>query len=161
MIDKKNFAVQQEITESVFTKEFLIIRIAKYRIGIQINYLREAFDIQSHKDVIGIPFTPSYIRGIIKFRGEVLPVVSLLEILKTGEREENCLKVAVIEDKMKLAFLFHEVLDVKLINDTKIEPVKDATKTDLNHFLTGQFEWENKRIFTLDVYKLLSSEIFK
>lgn len=161
MEDKINFKVQEMQAESVFNKELIIIRLGKHRIGIQINYLREVFDIKSMNDVIGIPFTPSFIKGIIKLRGDILPVISLLEFIETGEHEENCLKIAVIEDRIKLAFLFHEVLDVKLVDDAKIEPVKDATKLDTDNLLTGQFKWGNEKVYTLDVYKLLSSEIFK
>jgi purine-binding chemotaxis protein CheW len=160
MIDKRNFKVQTKEIESVFKKEFIIIRLEHYRIGIQINYLREVFDLKNKKDVIAIPYTPSFIKGIVKVRGEVLPVISLLEVLGTGEREEHCQKVAVIEEKLRLAFLFSEVLDVQWIDDKNIEPVKDATKRETTHYLTGQFTWENEKVRTLDVYKLFSSDLF-
>jgi purine-binding chemotaxis protein CheW len=143
--------------KSNIIKEFLIVDINSYYLGIQIEYLREIFDLQDKSDIVPIPFTPGYILGIINVRGEIIPAVSLLKILNIDEKNINFNKVGIIDGKFKLAFPFTDIIDMKTVDIENIKQIKDASLTNKDQFLNQEFEFGGRKIFIVDLMKVYSS----
>ena len=136
--------------KSKIVKEFLIIDINSNFFALQLEYLREIFDLTDKDDIVPIPFTPQYILGIINVRGEIIPALSLLRILEIEDKNfNNYLKIAIIDEKFKIAFPFTEIIDIK--------PIKNATKKNKDQFLTSEFEYGDKIISIIDIIKIYSS----
>ena len=153
-IDEKN--IQKE-REDKITKEFLILDCQSRLISIQIEYLREVFDLKDDNEISPIPFTPSYILGIIHVRGEIIPVLSLSEILKIEEKEFNLVHLVVIENQFKIAFPVKSILDMKAIKVKDIRAIRDiAIKTE-EQFISGEFDYNGKIISVMDIPKLYLS----
>jgi purine-binding chemotaxis protein CheW len=143
--------------KSKIIKEFLIVDINSNLIGIQIEYMREIFELQNKNDIVPIPFTPPYILGIINVRGEIIPVISLLKILDVEEKTIDFRKIGIIDEKFKLAFPFTEIIDMKAVDVKNIKQIQDASKPNKDQFLNQEFEYENKIISIVDLLKIYSS----
>jgi len=110
-------------------KDFLIIAIGKTAVAIQIEYLKEVFDVVDQKDVASIPFTPRYIKGIINIRGELVPVLQLSTMLRLECEEDKNKKMVIIEhSKVRVGFPFSEIIDLKTIFVKEIRNMKDILK---------------------------------
>jgi purine-binding chemotaxis protein CheW len=145
--------------KSKIVKEFLIVNINSNYFGIQIEYLREIFDLSNKDDIVPIPFTPQYILGIINVRDEIIPVISLLKILEIEEKEITYKKIGIIDEKFKLAFPFTDIVDMKTIDINNIKQIQNAVKLNKDQFLTQEFEYENRIIMIIDLIKMYSSNL--
>jgi chemotaxis signal transduction protein len=144
--------------EAEITKEFLIIDCQTKLIGIQIEYLREVFDLKDDSTLSPIPFTPSYILGVINVRSEIIPVLSLSEILGIEETEFNFLKLVVIEHQFKIAFPIKRILDLKAFDVKGIRAIKDAAIKDEEQLISEEFEYNGMIVGSLDIQKLFLSD---
>jgi purine-binding chemotaxis protein CheW len=138
-------------------KEFLIIETEGGLLGLQIEYLREAFDLQDSKEIIPIPFTPAYILGIINVRGEIVPVLSLERILGLPGSEGMYSKIVVIDHQFKIAFPVKEIVDLKGIDTKELKTIKDTQKAQEDQLLFQEFDYQEHPVTILDVLKLYSS----
>lgn len=161
IIEEKNQESARKSQETAFVKELLLIDINSYSFALQLEYLREVIDIADKNTITPIPFTPSYILGIINIRGEIVPVISLLEILGIKEKEKNCLKLAVIDVHFQMAFPFNDIIDLKSVGVNKIKELKDATKKEEDKFITQEIDFDNKKIGVIDILKVYSSHFFR
>lgn len=142
-------------------KEFLIIEIDSNYFALQLEYLREVFDMASIKDIVPIPFTPEYIMGIINVRGEIIPAISILKILGIKEKNNDYMKIAIIDEKFKIAFPFTDLIDLKTIDINNIKTIKDAAKKTKEQFIIQEFEYDEKTIGVIDLIKIYSSDFLK
>jgi purine-binding chemotaxis protein CheW len=154
-IDKKKTGKEQE---EQMTKEYLILDCHTRFIGVQIEYLREVFELKDDNEISPIPFTPSYILGIIHVRGEIIPVLSLSEILKIEEKEFNFLKLVVIENQFKIAFPVKNILDMRAINVKDLKAIRDITAKTEEQFISGEFDYNGEVISIMDIPKLYVSD---
>jgi purine-binding chemotaxis protein CheW len=143
--------------KSKIIKDFLIIDINSNYLGIQVEYLREIFDLQDKNDIVPIPFTPPYIMGIINVRGEIIPVISLLKILDMEEKFIDFNKIGIIDDKFKLAFPFTNIIDMKTVEIKNIKQIQNASQSNKDQFLNQEFEYEDRIITIIDLLKIYSS----
>ena len=146
---------------SKIIKEFLIIEIESNFFALQLEYLREVFDLSSKNDIVPIPFTPEYIMGIINVRGEIIPVISILKILEIKGKNNDYIKTAIIDEKFKIALPFTDLVDLKAIDIKNIKTIKDASKKTKDQFITQEFEYDGKTIGILDLLKIYSSDFLK
>ncbi|MBN2535449.1 MAG: chemotaxis protein CheW [Spirochaetales bacterium] len=153
-IDKMSTNKEQE---DHITKEFLILDCHSRLIGIQIEYLREVFELKDDNAISPIPFTPSYILGIIHIRGEIIPVLSLSEILKIEEKEFSLLKLVVIENQFKIAFPVKNILDMKAIKVKEIRAIRDISTKAEEQFISDEFDYNGKQISVMDIQKFYLS----
>ena len=144
--------------ESEITKEYLIVDCQTRLIGIQIEYLREVFDLKDDTFLSPIPFTPSYILGVINVRSEIIPVLSLSEILGIEETEFDLLKIVVIEQQFKIAFPLKRIIDMKAIDVKGIRAIKDAAIKTEAQLISEEFDYNGKIVGALDIPKLFLSD---
>jgi|GEM_PF-1887517 len=139
-------------------KEYLIVDIDLNYFAIQLEYLREVIDLSDKNYIVPIPYTPQYILGIINIRDEIIPVLSLLKIFNIEDKNNNYTKIAIIDEKFKIAFPFFDIIDLKLVDINNIKLIKNATKKSKESFLIQEFEHNGKIISVIDILKLFSSE---
>ncbi len=142
-------------------KEFLIIQIVSNHFALQLEYLREVFDLSSKKDIVPIPFTPEHILGVINVRGEIIPVISILKILGIKEKNSDYMKVAIVDEKFKIAIPFTDIVDLKTIDIKNIKTIKDAAKKTKEQFIMQEFDYEGIMIGVIDLIKIYSSDFLK
>ena len=143
---------QQEITELYEGKQgsYLIFSVGKHRYALNSSLIK---DIMYGVKILGIPFTPDYIEGVLNCRGVPFTVVNLLKMAKeensdiaesvfllfNRDDDQFCLHISnievffepeeddILEDKVKYKFKF-----IPLFNADKIEETlcKDLGKDE-------------------------------
>jgi purine-binding chemotaxis protein CheW len=154
-IDEQGHDKKEE--EKIF-KELLILDCHSRFIGVQMEYLREVFELKDDNSIAPIPFTPSYVFGIINVRGEIVPVLSLSEILHIEEKEFNLLRLVVIEKDFKIAFTVKNILDIKHVDVKNIRTITHKDENKVQQFVSDEFDHEGNVVSILDVPKLYRSE---
>ncbi|MBN2531961.1 MAG: chemotaxis protein CheW [Spirochaetales bacterium] len=144
-----------DTTSMTIIKDFLICDSGKGLIAIQIEYLNEVIELKDRKEVVPLPFIPEYISGIIDVRGEIIPVISLLSIIGEKSGEEDYIKGVVIENNIKVCFLFFDIIGLLSIDIKKIKSVKDVRK---NLYYNEEFEYEGENVIILDIPALFESD---
>jgi purine-binding chemotaxis protein CheW len=144
--------------EDRIAKDYLTIKLDANLLAIQLEYLREVFELPDILSIIPVPFSPSYILGIINVREEIIPVLSFSQLLGLASEEKKFFKIAVIEEKFKIAIPFTDILDLKSVPIRQIQDCKDVRKTAREQFINQEFTYDGQVIRIVDILKLFASE---
>ena len=130
----------------------VVFLLGKEMYGVDINLVQS---IEKDLNVVPVPNSQSYIKGIVNMRNEVIPVYSLAR--KFGKEQEATAESTIIISSggLKLALEVDEVLEIleKLIRESDVERVF------LYHgFVYNTANFVGKLILLLDVEKLLSDD---
>ncbi len=124
----------------------------------------KVLEVLEKQYITRVPNAPAYIRGIINFRGEVVPVfesrkkfnfptlpddASYVIIVLDLSRENEVFRLGAIVDKVK---------DVISIDDQEIKPVPPMSKEFNTEFLEGIFKQGDTFIMLLDVEKVFTGD---
>lgn len=123
--------------------------------GIDMRYLQEIIRVP---DVVKVPGTPSYIRGLANLRGTILPIVDcrLRLGLKRNEDTEASRVIVLTAGNKKLGYVVDQVVGVISIHEKEIE--KGSGSETAADFVEGiaKIEKGKKLIMLLDAKKLLN-----
>ena len=151
---------QQEATKSKGGK-YLTFALGKEEYGLAILKVREIF---GYMDITAIPRTPSYVRGVINLRGQVMAVVDLRDKfgMESVERtEQTCIIVVEIRRggrKVCTGIIVDHVSEVLEVPGNKIEdPPSFGTSVDAD-FILGLGKIGDSVKILLDINKVLDGE---
>lgn len=114
--DKKPILYGQETTKIL---EFLGVYLEDEFIGIS---LKNVLEISKILEIFPVPLTPHYIKGVINLRGEILPVVSVKEMVGVKESKEPTRLIVLETNLGKLSILVDSVYGVVKIPEDRLEP---------------------------------------
>jgi chemotaxis signal transduction protein len=160
ILEERKTIASSQTASSRIIKEYCIIETGTNLFGVQIEYMREVFDIRDRADIVPIPFTPPSLLGIINVRGEILPVVSLSEVLGF-ERDEQYEKMIVTDVGQKAAFPVKGIRDLVQKDVSDIRTIREAANTREIRFLSGEFDLEGDLVLVIDMLKLFASSYFR
>lgn len=129
--------------------------------AVNVNKVLEVLEKQK---ITKVPNAPAYIKGIVNFRGEVVPVFESRTKFNLPERAENASNVVIVLDLSKENDLFRigaivdKVKDVISIDDSDIKAVPAMSKEYNTEFLQGIFKQNDRFILLLDVEKVFTGE---
>jgi purine-binding chemotaxis protein CheW len=133
-------------------EEFLGISVEDELIGLS---LKEILTISKVLDIVKVPYTPSYIVGVINLRGEILPVLSLKQILGLTETKEPT-RIVVLDSKHgKAGVLVDSIVGVIRVPQEKFEPNPMAGRYSMYVSHVAQTEFGLMEI--LDVNRIIDS----
>lgn len=122
----------------------------------------KVLEVLQEEHITSVPNAPAYIRGIINFRGDVVPVFETRVRFNLPERGNNeayniiVLDVSEGVDMFRLGALVDKVKDVISLDDSEIKPVPAMSKEFNTDFLQGIYKLENEFILLLNVEKVFS-----
>ena len=99
--------------------EFLGVYLEDEFIGIS---LKNVLEISKILEIFPVPLTLHYIKGVINLRGEILPVVSIKEMVGVKETKEPTRLIILETNLGKLAILVDSVYGVLKIPEDNLEP---------------------------------------
>ncbi|MBX0311106.1 MAG: chemotaxis protein CheW [Sulfurihydrogenibium sp.] len=99
--------------------EFLGVKIEDEFIGTSLKHVLE---ISKILEIFPVPLSPHYIKGVINLRGEILPVVSIKEMVGIPERKQSTRLIILETNLDKLAVMVDEVYGVVRISEDLLEP---------------------------------------
>ena len=142
-------------------EQFLTFQLAGVAYGVDILKVQE---IRGWEAVRIIPNTPAFIKGVLKLRGSVVPIVDLRERFSLEHCDYNQKTVVIVlcVKHRSSTFVMGIVADaVSDVLDIKVEEIKKApnfgTKID-TRYMRGMHVFKKNMILLLDVDKLLNPD---
>jgi len=139
--------------------KYLTFLIDNQTFGIPIADVVQIVGVQ---EITAVPDFPSYAKGIINLRGNIIPLIDVR--LRFGKEEipyteRTCVIVTNISGH-QIGLIVDSVDEVTTISDDQITPPPVVSSDYTNNFITGVGLQEGKIILLLDTQKILgSSEI--
>lgn len=131
--------------------QFIVITMGDEQFGIDIRYVDNIVRMQR---MTRIPKVPSYLKGVINLRGEVMPVMSIR--LKMGLEEDEITKntriiILKLEQEGYVGIIVDEVKEVVTLSEDEIEKMDQAAQTNKQSFINGVGKHNDQLISLLDL----------
>lgn len=138
---------------------YLIFQSGSNKFGIK---LEEVEKVEKAVLLESITPMPEFVKGILNYHGELLPVINLMKIFEPREREDELSDLILIVNtaKRRQAIWIERVIDVVSREE---EDIKDAQKFFIGlDYVKGVFKYSDQTVILSDIDKLLSdSELRK
>ena len=124
----------------------------------------KVLEVLEKQNITRVPNAPDYIKGIINFRGEVVPVFESRKKFNLPERTEDASFVIIVLDLshetevFRIGAIVDRVKDVISIDEQDIKPVPPMSKEFNTEFLNGIFKQAEHFIMLLDVEKVFTGD---
>ncbi|MFW5962503.1 MAG: chemotaxis protein CheW [bacterium] len=154
--EKANFENLEKETEIIAKKDqFVVFKIGQEEYGIYIEKVKE---IIKPTKITNVPNTPNYILGVINLRGQIVPVVSMLDkigVVFSGEKDADKERIITVEiNDCLIGLKVDMVTEVLWLNDYQIEDIPEDEEIK-KEYLFGVSEIEDRLIMLVDLEKLL------
>lgn len=124
----------------------------------------KVLEVLEKQAISRVPNAPHYIKGIINFRGDIVPVFETRDKFNLPTRTDSDACVIIVLDLSQNTEIFRigamvdKVKDVLEIDDSEIKPVPTMSKEFNTKFLHGIYKLNNNFILLLDVEKVFTTE---
>lgn len=130
--------------------------------AVNVKYVLEVLQKQK---VTHVPNAPQYIRGVINFRGDVVPIIKTRIKFGMQELDEQDKYVIIVlqiqqeNEMVTIGAIADKVIDVLTIPANLIKPVPKMSSSFNSEFLTGISKINDRFIMLLDVDKIFSEQV--
>ena len=112
--------------------------------------------IENQQDVIRVPNSASYIKGIMNLRGEIIPVYNLRN--KFGMPDEEGEKQFIVVDTGEVKIALEVDKFEEIFNATDIHDAPVIVKGGTTAYIDKVVNLGNRIVVTIDVYNLLTTD---
>ncbi len=147
--------------EQAKVNHYLSVKLDNELFGISVLKVLEVLEKQH---ITKVPNMPGFIKGVINFRGEILPVIEARSKFNMVERAEGAKFVIVVVDIVKgsknstMGIIADSVKDVLEIKGEEIMDIPDMGTNYDPEFLSGMVKQEADFLMLLDIDKVFSVE---
>lgn len=122
--------------------------------------ITEVERILGYIEPTALPESPDFVKGVIDYEDNILPVISLLNKFNLGEEEiTETTKIIVVKRKeKKFGVIVDNVYEVTDISDGYIEKAPEITNSIERKYISGLVKLQNHIVILLDLDKILSGE---
>lgn len=137
------------------TIKIVIFKEENEEFAIDVDHV---ISIEKTEQITPIPKLPKYMKGLVKVRGELVPVIDLHNVLYgTDEKISDITRLVVLNtEEMKLAILVGEAKELLEVDTNSIKQVGLLAYQKTNYF-TGIINLENRLITLIDPERLFNS----
>ncbi len=143
-------------------EKFLIFTLGSDKYGIPLSTVKE---IIGSVEITPIPQVPSFFKGLINLRGEIISVVDLKVKLAIAKNNSvaNKLSIIIVEiDNIKIGTIVDDVDEVIGFEQNQLERSIDIQSNISSKFVAGVAKIDQQNlILLLDIGKVLSIEEMK
>jgi purine-binding chemotaxis protein CheW len=120
--------------------------------------IQNVISIEKMEDTTPIPHLPEYVKGIVKVRGELIPVVDFENILynRQIEIDEGTRLIVLHTMEMSIGVLVNEAKEIVDIPSDKLKQIGLIAYQKTNYF-TGIANLDKRLITVIDPLKLIQS----
>jgi len=124
----------------------------------------KVLEVLEKQTITRVPNAPAYIKGIINFRGEVVPVFESRKKFNFPQRPDEHSYVIIVLDLshdnevFRIGAVVDRVKDVISIDDKEIKPVPPMSKEFNTEFLEGIYKQGETFIMLLNVEKVFTGD---
>ncbi len=140
---------------------FLSFRLGEELFAANVGKVLEILELSR---ITKVPKSPSYMRGVINLRGNVLPVIDArvkFGIPTTEDTIDTCIIVLDIDmegDSVKVGILVDAVQEVLQLDERSIQPPPNIGSRYRSEFIQGMGKVDNDFVMILNIDKVFSSE---
>jgi purine-binding chemotaxis protein CheW len=138
--------------------QYVIFKLENEFYGIPINFVET---IERVLEITRVPNTPSYVKGVINLRGEVVPVVDLRKRFKLSDKkvtEESRIIILSIEE-VSVGLLVDNSSEVLTIPVDSIDNTSNLVNSFEDDYIKGIGKVENRMIIIIDIPRILGISI--
>jgi purine-binding chemotaxis protein CheW len=140
---------------------FLSFRIGKETFAVSVQ---KALEVLEKQYITVVPNVPSYVEGVINFRGKIIPVIDTRLKFNLPKRAENEKFVVIVfdllvdEKKMIIGAMADSVHDVIAFDEANILEVPELGFNYNADFILGMLKNENSFTMILDIDMVFSAD---
>ena len=150
-------ALQQGNALSMPAKEFLTFVLGDETYALDIMTVKE---IRGYEQATKIANAPSYIKGVINLRGDIVPIVDLRIKFNIGEATYNEWTIVImlnVRDRV-VGIVVDGVSDVINLEAEDIKPAPEFGVAFDSRYLHGLAALEDQMVIIVDIEELISSD---
>jgi len=143
-------------TDNQAVRELLTFTLAEEEYCIDILKVQE---IRGYEAVTRIANTPSFIKGVVNLRGNIVPIIDLRIKLSLGDPRYDHSTVVIILNILKrvVGVVVDSVSDVITLPADAIKPAPEFGGTLDTQYIIGLATLEDRMLIHVDIEKLISS----
>lgn len=146
----------EENKEPVETIQYIVIRLGEEQYGIDI---RNIDNIVRMQPITRIPKMPSFLKGVINMRGEVIPVMSMRRKMDLDDdviTKATRIIVLKLEQEGNVGFIVDEVKEVVTLSSNEIEKITYNAKEEKTSLINavGKHNGDLISLFDLNAISL-------
>ncbi|NLM98115.1 MAG: purine-binding chemotaxis protein CheW [Halanaerobiaceae bacterium] len=150
--DKKRSTFQRE------EKQFIVFSIGEEKFGVDVSQIKQIIPVSEYTLV---PNAPSFVRGVIDLRGDIIPIVNLksrLALKGIGSQAKEP-KIIIVElDNNIIGMEVDSVSEMIRVYLDEINEAPDIVKGINRDYLYGVTKWGEHLLILLDLGKILSKQ---
>lgn len=139
---------------SVIDNKYVIFKLEKEYYGIPIN---RVIYIEKMHDLTRIPNAPSYVKGVMNLRGEVIPLIDLRSKMDmaTKEADDNSRIIVISEEDMMIGLIVDTSSEVIEIERDEIDNPPSSNEDESLSYICGIGKVQDRLILLLELSKIL------
>lgn len=137
------------------TNKYVVFKLENEEYGIDILKVKE---IKEMLRITRVPKSPSFVRGVVNLRGEVIPVIDLrkkFNLLQKEDRESTRIVIVAV-DEITVGLIIDTSSEVLEISKEFIEEPPAAISSIDHSYIYGIGKVGERLIILLDVSKIIS-----
>lgn len=138
-------------------KQFISFSIGEEEYGLELLRVKEVIRI---REITWLPKAPSFVKGIINLRGDVIPIIDLRDKFGLEAKEATAMtRVIVVEvEGRMIGMVVDSASQVVRIPADQIDPPPPMLGGFSQEFITGVGKLEDKLIILLNTDAILTME---
>lgn len=138
-------------------EQLVVFQLAGQTYGVDIA---QVFEIIRMEVITRVPKAPSFVEGVIKLRGSIIPVIDLRKRfgMPPAESTANSRIIIVEMGGMTIGVVVDAVSEVLRISRADIEPPPPMVAAVDAAYLRGIALWRERLIILLDLEKILAEK---
>lgn len=140
---------------------FLSFRLGKETFAVSV---KKVLEVLQRQHITEVPDVPVFIKGVINFRGDILPICDArikFNISSNSNEEKNVIIVLDLENNghtMRIGAIADGVKDVISLEEADIRPVPEMGLKYNAEFLSGMIKTGDSFIMVLDVDRVFTND---
>jgi len=140
---------------------FLSFRIAKETFAVSVERVLEVLEKQN---ITEVPNVNAYIKGVINFRGKIIPVIDSRSKFNLSERQNGEKYVVIVFElfaenkKMLIGMMVDSVVDVINPEESEMLGVPDLGLKEESEFIYGMLKSKKSYTMILDIDKVFTKD---
>jgi purine-binding chemotaxis protein CheW len=143
--------------DAVELRQFISFSVGEEEYGLELLRVKEVIRV---REITWLPKAPSFVKGIINLRGDVIPIIDLRDKFGLEPREHTATtRVIVVEVEGRLmGMVVDSASQVVRIPADQIEPPPPVLGGFSKEFITGVGKLEEKLVILLNADAVLTVE---
>lgn len=133
----------------------VVFKIGGQLFGIDINVVQS---IEKQINIVPVPNSTPYIKGIVNLRGEVIPVYSLKRKFNMKDESYTDSSIIIETGSIKLALEVDEVIEIGAISGTDVTDMPFIVRNDDTRYMTRIVHSGKDLIIVIEAEKLLTEQ---